>query len=52
VICTEWPSLRELDLARLAGAMADAVLVDARTLLDPDAAVAAGFTYSRIGGAG
>jgi len=38
VVCTEWPELARLDLPHLAGAMAEAVLVDARNAVDPDAA--------------
>jgi UDPglucose 6-dehydrogenase len=49
VVCTEWPELAELDLPHLAGAMAEAVLVDARNAVDPDAAREAGFRYVPIG---
>ena len=49
VVCTEWPELAVLDLRRLAGAMAEAVLVDARNTVDAEAARAAGFRYVPIG---
>jgi UDPglucose 6-dehydrogenase len=49
VVCTEWPEFSELDLRRLSDAMAEAVLVDARNCLDPEAARAAGFRYVPIG---
>jgi UDPglucose 6-dehydrogenase len=49
VVCTEWPELAQLDLRHLAGAMAEAVLVDARNTVDPDAAREAGFRYVPIG---
>ncbi len=49
VICTEWPEFREMDLARLAAAMAEPVLVDGRNCLDPGSARAAGFRYVSIG---
>jgi UDPglucose 6-dehydrogenase len=49
VVCTEWPELAELDLPHLAGAMAEPVLVDARNVVDPDAARQAGFHYVPVG---
>ena len=49
VICTEWPEFREMDLGRLAGAMAEPVLVDGRNCLDPATAREAGFRYVGIG---
>jgi UDPglucose 6-dehydrogenase len=49
VVCTEWPELRELDLAHLAGAMAERVLVDARNHLNGEEARAAGFRYLPVG---
>ncbi|MEA2558303.1 MAG: UDPglucose 6-dehydrogenase [Actinomycetota bacterium] len=52
VICTEWAEFRDLDLERLAGLMVDAVLVDARNLLDPEIVRAAGFAYFPTGAAG
>jgi UDPglucose 6-dehydrogenase len=49
VIVTEWPELRELAGAEVREAMARPLIVDGRNLLDPDAAVAAGFEYEAIG---
>jgi UDPglucose 6-dehydrogenase len=49
VVCTEWPEIPRLDLSHLSGAMAEAVLVDARNAVDPDAAREAGFRYVPIG---
>ena len=49
VIVTEWPELRDLLSADVREAMARPLIVDGRNLLDPDAAVAAGFEYEAIG---
>jgi UDPglucose 6-dehydrogenase len=49
VIVTEWPELRELDWAEMAGRMRHRVIVDGRNLLDPDAMRALGFAYEGIG---
>lgn len=49
VIATEWEEFRALDLARLKSNMAGDLLFDARNLLSPEAATAAGFRYLRIG---
>ena len=49
VIVTEWPELRELPSAEVREAMARPLIVDGRNLLDPVAAVAAGFEYEAIG---
>jgi UDPglucose 6-dehydrogenase len=49
VIVTEWPELRELDWAEMAGRMRNRVIVDGRNLLDPDAMRALGFVYEGIG---
>ena len=49
VLVTEWQEFRGLDLARLAGLMASAVLVDGRNLFHPETALAAGFDYTGIG---
>jgi UDPglucose 6-dehydrogenase len=49
VIVTEWPELRDLASPEIREAMAQPVLVDGRNLLDPAAAVAAGFVYEGIG---
>jgi UDPglucose 6-dehydrogenase len=49
VLVTEWPQLRDVDWQAVAGAMRQAVFVDGRNMLDPDAMRAAGFTYDAIG---
>ena len=49
VIGTEWPEFAAVDLGDLAAVMNGRVIMDARNLLDPDAAVNAGFRYSGIG---
>src|SRR6266566_265303 len=49
VIVTEWPELRELAREEVRQAMANALIVDGRKLLDPAAARAAGFVYEGIG---
>jgi UDPglucose 6-dehydrogenase len=49
VIATEWNEFRSLDLPRLRAAMRRAVIVDARNVLDPSAARAAGFAYCGTG---
>jgi UDPglucose 6-dehydrogenase len=49
VIGTEWPEFATLDLALLRAAMSGRVIVDARNILDPAAALRAGFTYTGIG---
>jgi UDPglucose 6-dehydrogenase len=49
VLVTEWPEFAELDWAKLAGRMANPLLVDGRNFLDPQALREAGFTYEGIG---
>lgn len=50
VLLTEWPQFRDLDLARLARAMAEPRLADLRNLWDPAEVRAAGFTaYDAVG---
>lgn len=49
VICTDWPEFGELDLGKAHGVMAFPILVDGRNMLDPAAALAAGFTYIPTG---
>jgi UDPglucose 6-dehydrogenase len=49
VVCTEWAEFRDLDMAKLAEAMADPVMVDARNCLDPVVVRDAGFRYVAIG---
>jgi UDPglucose 6-dehydrogenase len=52
VIVTEWPELRGLATPETRAAMRMPLIVDGRNLLDPAAAIAAGFTYDGIGRAG
>jgi UDPglucose 6-dehydrogenase len=49
VVLTEWPEFAELDLVHLAGVMAGRGLVDARNMIDPGAAKAAGLVYVGMG---
>ena len=49
VIVTEWPELRDLARDEVREAMATAVIIDGRNLLDPDEARAAGFAYEGMG---
>ena len=49
VIATDWSEFADLDLVKAAEIMRFKVIVDARNLLDPDAAEAAGFTYLPTG---
>ena len=49
VIATDWDEFASLDLAKAAEVMRFKVIVDARNLLDPDQAEAAGFTYLPTG---
>ena len=48
-ILTEWPEFRCLDLGRVAVALANPAVVDARNILDRDRARGAGLTYVGIG---
>jgi UDPglucose 6-dehydrogenase len=49
VVVTEWPQLRDLLSAEVRAAMARALIVDGRNLLDPAEAASAGFEYEGIG---
>lgn len=49
IIVTEWNEYRNLDLARARKQMRGATLLDARNVLDPEAARDLGFTYAGIG---
>jgi UDPglucose 6-dehydrogenase len=49
VIVTEWPEFRAVVSPEVHAAMRGTLIVDGRNLLDPDEAVAAGFTYVPIG---
>jgi UDPglucose 6-dehydrogenase len=49
VLVTEWPEFAELDWPRLADAMATALLVDGRNMLDGARLREAGFAYEGIG---
>ncbi len=48
-VLTEWDELKWLDFDKVAGAMAEPRVVDARNLLDRSALVRRGFTYRGIG---
>ena len=49
VVLTEWDEFRRLDFAKVAAAMEEPRVVDARNLLDPAALRRRGFTYEGIG---
>jgi UDPglucose 6-dehydrogenase len=49
VLVTEWPELRDLVTPEMRDAMAVPLIVDGRNLLDPEAAISAGFFYEGIG---
>jgi UDPglucose 6-dehydrogenase len=49
VVVTEWPQLAQVDWAAVATTMRRPLLVDGRNMLDPQAMLAAGFTYEGIG---
>ncbi len=49
VVLTEWDEFRGFDLDKVRAAMESPAIVDARNLLDPDAARAKGFTYEGVG---
>jgi len=49
VIATEWPVYRDLDWAAAREAMARAVVVDGRRLLDPVRMTALGFDHRALG---
>ena len=48
-LVTPWNEFKGLDLARVAGAMREPVLVDGRNLYDPRELAALGFTYRGVG---
>ena len=49
VVLTEWDDFRRLDFAKVAAAMEEPKVIDARNLLDPAALRRRGFTYEGIG---
>ena len=49
VVVTEWPELRDLARDEVREAMANALIVDGRNVLDPAAVRAAGFVYEGVG---
>lgn len=49
VVMTEWNEFRSLDMIRLKSLVRRAALVDARNVVEPDAARRAGFTYVAMG---
>jgi UDPglucose 6-dehydrogenase len=49
VLITEWPQFAELDWSGLRRRMRTPLLLDGRNVIDPEAALAAGFTYVGVG---
>jgi UDPglucose 6-dehydrogenase len=49
LVLTEWPQFAEIDLHRAATHMVRRAIVDARRVIDPAKATAAGFSLDRIG---
>ncbi|MBI5654869.1 UDP-glucose/GDP-mannose dehydrogenase family protein [Candidatus Uhrbacteria bacterium] len=49
VVATEWEEFKVLDLEKLKQAMAGNLIMDARNLLDKEAAEKSGFRYMRVG---
>ncbi|MDQ4143022.1 MAG: UDP-glucose/GDP-mannose dehydrogenase family protein [Actinomycetota bacterium] len=49
VLCTEWDEFRKLDLVKLKGQMAYAIVVDGRNLFNPEQMRVAGFSYYPTG---
>jgi UDPglucose 6-dehydrogenase len=49
VVCTEWPDIEALDLARIHNEMAYPVIVDGRNVFDAKQMAALGFTYIPTG---
>ena len=49
IVATDWPEFREIDLVRLAGLVAQRLIVDGRNFLDPEKVRAAGFEYRCLG---
>jgi UDPglucose 6-dehydrogenase len=49
VVLTEWDEFRRLDFAKVAAALEQPRVVDARNLLDPAAVRRRGFAYEGIG---
>lgn len=49
IVATEWDEFARIHLADLAAVMASPSIVDARNLVDPEAAAAAGFSYRGVG---
>lgn len=49
VVATEWPQFGELDLAAARALVRRPVLFDGRGVIDPDAALAAGFAFRGVG---
>jgi UDPglucose 6-dehydrogenase len=49
VLVTEWPQLNDVDWRAAAGRMRNALVIDGRNMLDPEAMRAAGFAYEGVG---
>jgi UDPglucose 6-dehydrogenase len=49
VVLTEWPEFKDMDLRKVAAAMATPAIVDARNVIEPNDARAAGCSYAGLG---
>ena len=49
ILLTEWSMFRSPDLERMAGLLAEKVIIDGRNVFDPDAMRRGGFEYFGIG---
>lgn len=49
VLVTEWDEFKQLDMAAMASAMKQPIIIDGRNLYDPDEMIQAGFIYEGIG---
>lgn len=49
IVVTEWNEFRQLDMARIKGAMRQPVLIDGRNIYDPQKMREMGFIYRGIG---
>jgi UDPglucose 6-dehydrogenase len=48
-VLTEWDEFRRLDFAKVAAALSEPRVIDARNLLDPAALRRKGFAYEGVG---
>jgi UDPglucose 6-dehydrogenase len=49
VVLTEWPEFKDMDLRKVAAAMASPAIVDPRNIIEPSAARTAGCSYQGMG---